>query len=1108
MNKLLSQITNWRARLLLLPILLVLLSMSSYGQVSTLQNFTNVYHGTSSSAQTSTVTMPAGTGTNRLMVVAVACSRQSTGSMSATITYGGRTLTSAVGDLNSTGIQQHTGIYYLKESDIDLASNSTLSVALSGGTVRINDVWVAIYDYVNQTSPIADSKNANSSSNSSSITFSSSLAINTGNQAILVVSSFRSNNTSTRTISSFPTNFTSVNQQTHTTGDAVRNAVANATIPTSNTTNAGTTSFSGNCWPSQSAITIAACSAPTVNAGATLAAICKGGTSAALGGSVGGSATGGTWSDGGVGGSFSPNATTLNATYTPPASFSGTITLTLTSSGGSCGSATASKTLTVNNPPSATISYANSSICSLVTASQSVTLTGTAGGTYSASPGGLTINSSTGAINAFTSLAGSYTVNYSVTSSGCGTVNATTNVNILQSPGNGVSGNLTACGSTTLTTSGGVSYLWSGGSSVTSPTNTFSSSGNYTLTITASNGCTSSATWPVVINPNPTNLTISSTLDSVCSPSSNFSLTASSNSNSSLSATILDENFNSATNNWTITNNSTLGTPALAAWTLTPNGYVYSGTTFNSNDATQFYLSNSDAQGSGSTTNTILESPSFSTAGLSSASLSYFNYYNDYDTKDSIRVLISTDGGTTWARIYLATTDAGTSTGFANQVISLNSYLGFSNVKIRFNYCAVWGYQWAIDNVKVTGTYTTPPAPSYAWSSSPLGFSSAIANPTNINQSVNTTYTVVATNSYGCTSSTSKTINNFSIGPKLSISDTTLCSPAEIMIGVSDSVQFASGYPTGTTVEWLGYAITGPIGTTLISSNSGTTFQAQVTIPSLGCVSNSNIINVNTRSIAMLPVIQPATCGLDNGKIKVTAVSPVFPPYRYIWRNSANVIIRDFTTNNISDSIMNLAAGDYTVDVYDNNGGAISCVSTTFNYTVGSAPAPVLNVTGTNISCNGQNDGTATITVTSGSAPYNYLWNAGTSSTTNSIFGLNDGTYTVTVTDTYGCSTEGSVTITTPTLISGNGITSPSCTNTNNGSISLSPSGGTGSKVVEWYDGNANLILSGANSISNIGSGTYYAIITDANNCQVTEEYYVGTIIVSPTNLTAANCDS
>lgn len=100
-------------------------------------------------------------------------------------------------------------------------------------------------------------------------------------------------------------------------------------------------------------ITMTVNALPTANAGSALAAFCQGGTSSALGGSVGGSATGGTWDDGGVGGTFTPDATDLNATWTPPANYSGTATLTLTSSGGPCGTAMDSKTQVVYPRPTA-----------------------------------------------------------------------------------------------------------------------------------------------------------------------------------------------------------------------------------------------------------------------------------------------------------------------------------------------------------------------------------------------------------------------------------------------------------------------------------------------------------------------------------------------------------------------------------------------------------------------------------------------------------------------------------------------------------------------------------------------------------------------------------
>ena len=71
---------------------------------------------------------------------------------------------------------------------------------------------------------------------------------------------------------------------------------------------------------------------------------------------------------------------------------------------------------------------------SLVT-TQPVTLTGTAGGTYSVSPAGLTINSTTGAITPSTSTAGNYTVTYTILASGgCGTLVTTTQVTITALP--------------------------------------------------------------------------------------------------------------------------------------------------------------------------------------------------------------------------------------------------------------------------------------------------------------------------------------------------------------------------------------------------------------------------------------------------------------------------------------------------------------------------------------------------------------------------------------------------------------------------------------------------------------------------------------------------
>jgi len=89
---------------------------------------------------------------------------------------------------------------------------------------------------------------------------------------------------------------------------------------------------------------------PTVNVGGAVTAICQGGTTLSLGGSFGGGATSAVWSDGGAGGTFANNggSTPNTTTYTASAALVTPVTLTLTTSGGSCGTTSANKQVTVN----------------------------------------------------------------------------------------------------------------------------------------------------------------------------------------------------------------------------------------------------------------------------------------------------------------------------------------------------------------------------------------------------------------------------------------------------------------------------------------------------------------------------------------------------------------------------------------------------------------------------------------------------------------------------------------------------------------------------------------------------------------------------------------
>jgi hypothetical protein len=238
----------------LLPLLL---SFNTSGQVTTLNSWSNVYHGTSDS-ESPTYAIPTGSNTNRLLVVAVATSRTTVGTRSVTLTYGGQSLTLVNGDLSNASARQHTALYYLNESGIDAASNTTLSITISGGTTRVNDVWASVYDNVDQSSPITDSQQYSSNdANTTNPSFGTSLNLSTNDLPVKVVSSVRVGNTSARTFTA-ATNWTLNDQQTFTTTDGVRNAVATRSIPLSNTTDNASMTFSGNARGSMTGMSLTA----------------------------------------------------------------------------------------------------------------------------------------------------------------------------------------------------------------------------------------------------------------------------------------------------------------------------------------------------------------------------------------------------------------------------------------------------------------------------------------------------------------------------------------------------------------------------------------------------------------------------------------------------------------------------------------------------------------------------------------------------------------------------------------------------------------------------------------------------------------------------------
>lgn len=238
----------------------------------------------------------------------------------------------------------------------------------------------------------------------------------------------------------------------------------------------------------------------------------------------------------------------------------------------------------------------------------------------------------------------------------------------------------------------------------------------YTLVAnqTASPFCGNTITHTVVVEPAPAPISIIPASASICE---NTIQSLSGSASASSAIPVFSENFNSATNAWTVANTSIGGDTAASQWTLRPNNYNYINgfgwnVTFHSNDNSQFYLANSDAQSAtaGTVTRTTLTSPSFSLVGYTGASLSLWHFLR-YTAFDTVLIELSTNGGTNWSTIKQYSASQGiqgtANANFVNDTVNLDAYVGNPDLRIRFNYTSPWGYVWGIDNVVVSGTLAT-----------------------------------------------------------------------------------------------------------------------------------------------------------------------------------------------------------------------------------------------------------------------------------------------------------------------------------------------------------------------------------------------------------------
>lgn len=218
-----------------------------------------------------------------------------------------------------------------------------------------------------------------------------------------------------------------------------------------------------------------------------------------------------------------------------------------------------------------------------------------------------------------------------------------------------------------------------------------------------------------------------------------------------------------------------------------------------------------------------------------------------------------------------------------------------------------------------------------------------------------------------------------------------------------------------------------PLSSATFTPIAGATYYAVVEAFSTTTTTNTFVLTINqtigTPSSALSTSTVGTSCSTaSDGSATVTATSGK-SPFTYLWSNGGT-----------TSTITGLANGTYTVTVTNGcNGTSTASVNINTAFTFSAASI--------NVSCNGGNDGTATLTIGGATSP-TYAWSNG--ATSQNLTGLSAGTYVVTITNG-ACTVNASAVVTEPTTIAVtlDNITNVACNGGTTGAINVSVSGGT-----------------------------------------------------------------
>ena len=340
-------------------------------------------------------------------------------------------------------------------------------------------------------------------------------------------------------------------------------------------------------------------------------------------------------------------------------------------------------------------------------------------------------------------------------------------------------------------------------------------------------------------------------------------------------------------------------------------------------------------------------------------------------------------------------------------------------------------------------------------------------------------------------------VSDANSGTQNLVVSTAIGGPDPIMItGALTTDVNCAGIPDGTiTVAATGedgnlvYDLSGPVTRQSISGffDNLPAGSYDVTVSHGTCFSTYDttdlIIDTPPPLAINLDNIVPVNCfGESTGALEITpsggTPSGTGTGYAYSWTSTTG-----YTST--QEDISGIPAGDYTVVVTDNNG----CTAMLGPVTVSQSPEIQINVNNTeNVSCDGGNDGSVSITAAGGTPGYTFLWEGlftGTSYPEEDPTTLVADTYSLTVTDALSCTKTfaNAITITEPDPItySIESITNVKCNGGSDATADLTISGGTLPYGFSWTSDGT--YTSAQEDPTGMPAGTYSLVITDGEGC-------------------------